>query len=99
MRINADPRYFEGYEETDYAKKRKYKNQLQVEIRDYPDWLTIEDLYHYAPFGLKDQIGAALETNELHSYFRNGEKMVQKESFIYWCVENSSQAYQVDPVY
>lgn len=93
-----DPRYREGYQNTDHFKKHEFMRKLKEEMLDYPELLSIDALYHYAPFGLKEEVGEAVETGSLASTCCNGEEMFEKQDFILWCAEQITErrlAYSV----
>ena len=95
---NYDLRDREGYQNTDHFKKIEFMRNLKEEMLDYPELLSIDALYHYAPFGLKEEVGEALETGSLSSTFSNGEEMIEKQDFILWCAEQIAErrfAYSV----
>jgi len=95
---NYDPRDREGYQNTDHSKKLEFMRTLKKEMLDYPERLSIDALYHYAPFRLKEEVGEAVETGSLASTFCNGEEMVEKQDFILWCAEQITErrlAYSV----
>ena len=94
-----DPRTCEGYENTDHSKKLEFMRTLKKEMLDYPELLSIDALYHYAPFELKEEVGEAVETGFLVSTFCNGEEMVEKQDFILWCAEEITERRFAYPVY
>lgn len=96
---NYDPRDREDYQNTDYFKKNEFMRKLKEEMLDYPERLSIDALYHYAPFELKEEVGEALETGSLSSTFSNGEEMVEKKNFILWCAEEITERRFAYPVY
>lgn len=95
---NYDPRDCEGYQNTDHFKKLEFMKNLKEEMLDYPERLSIDALYHYAPFELKEEVGEAVETGSLASIYSNGEEMVEKQNFILWCAEQITTSY-AQPVY
>lgn len=96
---NYDPRNCEGYQNTNHFKKHEFMRDLKEEMIDYPEWLSVDALYHYAPYEVIDFIDNAIESNSLHSYFRNGERKVRKNDFIYWCGEKKTEKSFAQPVY
>lgn len=96
---NYDPRNYEGYQNTDHFKKLEFMKNLKEKMLDYPERLSIDALYHYAPFELKEEVGEAIETDSLASTFCHGEEMVEKQDFILWCAEEITERRCAYPVY
>jgi hypothetical protein len=90
-------RNYDYVESTTFKKAKKF-NELKEKMIDYPDILSIIDLYHYAPFELSEMVGEAVETGSLASTFSNGEEMIRKDDFILWCAEKMTESY-AQPVY
>ncbi|SFL22943.1 hypothetical protein [Halanaerobium salsuginis] len=89
---------FYDYAESDSFRKSKKIHELREEMSDYPKVLSVIDLFHYAPYELRDGIGEAVEAGSLASTFSNGEEMVKKEDFILWCAEKMIESY-LQPLY